>query len=113
MRAGIEPVDIEAGVDNEARISPKDFSKLHAAFGTLQGFVEFMFINDEGKGSLDRFGFGFSAEHGFGAGELVLIELEMFVAYRDGVSHGPSVSADTMCIILAWIIQCAFSRRTE
>ena len=38
--------------------------------------------NDEGEGSLDRFGFGFSAKHGFGAGELVLIELEMFVAYR-------------------------------
>jgi hypothetical protein len=72
------------------RISTKDFSQLHASFGSLQRFVNLMFVNDEGEGSLDRFGFGFGAEDGLGASELVLIELEMFVAYRGGVAHVPS-----------------------
>jgi hypothetical protein len=72
------------------RISTKDFSQLHAPLGSLQGFVDLMFVNDKGEGSLDRFGFGFGAEDGLGASELILIELEMFVAYRGGVAHVPS-----------------------
>jgi hypothetical protein len=69
------------------RISTKDFSQLHTSFGSLQGFVDLMLINDKGQGSLDRFGFGFGAEDGLGASELALIELEMFVAYRGAVAH--------------------------
>jgi len=72
------------------RISTKDFSQLHTSFGSLQGFVDLMLINDKGEGSLDRFGFGFGSEDGLGASELVLIELEMFVAHRGIVSHVPS-----------------------
>jgi len=53
-----------------------------------------MFVHDKGKGSLDRFGFSFGAEHGFGAREFRLIELEMFVPYRGCVAHDPSVWAD-------------------
>jgi len=49
-----------------------------------------MFINDKGEGSLDRFGFGFGAEDGFGTSELALIELEMFVAYCGCITHGSS-----------------------
>jgi hypothetical protein len=60
-----------------------------------------MFVDDEGKGSLDRFGFGFSAEDGFGSSELVLIELEMFVAYRGWVGHAPSKSPGAMFMMLS------------
>jgi hypothetical protein len=72
------------------RISREDFSQLHASFGSLQGFADLMFINDKSESSLDCFRFGFGAEDGFGASELVLIKLEMFVAYRGCVAHAPS-----------------------
>ena len=62
------------------RISTKDFSQLHASFGSLQWFVDLVFVNDKREGSLDGFSFGFGAEDGFGASQLTLIELEMFVA---------------------------------
>jgi hypothetical protein len=45
--------------------------------------------NDEGEGSLDRFGFGFGVEHGLGAIELVLIDLDMFVSHRGRTFHVP------------------------